>query len=98
MRGVVPYLLAGILVVLALDVAQRMVGSGLAVGAQPIMQRGAITQYVDRMHKGDRLPLPRDIGKQQTPRSPHGVMIGCEPVFSPLSTAARVIVPGRCTA
>jgi hypothetical protein len=98
MRGVVPYLLAGILVVLTLDVAQRAVGSGLAVGAQPIMRHGAIIQHVDRMHKGDRLPLPRDIGKQLTPDTPRGVMIGCEPVFSPLSTAARVIVPGRCTA
>jgi hypothetical protein len=98
MRGVVPYLLAGILVVLALDVVQRTVGLGLAVGAQPITQHGTITQHVDRMHKGDRLPLPRDIGKQQAPRAPRGVMIGCEPVFSPLSTMAHVIVPGRCAA
>jgi hypothetical protein len=97
-RRLVPYLLIGILVVLALDVTERVAGLGMAVGAQPVAEDGVLTQYVDRTHKGDRLPLPTEIGRQQTPRAPNRVLIGCEPTFSPLSSMARVITPGRCIA
>jgi len=97
MRGLASYLLAGILVMLVLDFIAPPAGLGLAIGAQPATDRVVMpNQFVDRTHKGDRLPLPTDIGRQQTPHAP--LMIGCEPAFSPLSTSARVIVAGRCVA
>jgi hypothetical protein len=97
MRGLASYLLAGILVMLVLDFIAPPAGLGLAIGAQPTADRVMVpNQVVDRTHKGDRLPLPTDIGKQQTPHAP--LLIGCEPAFSPLSTSARATVPGRCVA
>jgi len=97
MRGLASYLLAGILVMLVLDFIAPPVGLGLAIGAQPATDLAVVpNQFVDRTHKGDRLPLPTDIGRQQTPHTP--LMIGCEPAFSPLSTSAHVIVTGRCVA
>jgi hypothetical protein len=98
MRGLASYLLAGILVVLVLDFIAPPAGLGLAIGAQPASERVAPDPIVDRTHKGDRMPLPRDIGKEQTPREPHRIMIGCEPAFSPLWSSAHVNVPGRCIA
>jgi hypothetical protein len=68
---------------------------GLAVGARPVTERGTLTQFVDRTHKGDRLVLPTDVGTQQAP--PVAVMVGCEPAYSSLlkSTATS---SGRCIA
>lgn len=101
MRGIVTYLMAGILVVLALDFVAPPVGL-IAVDAKPVAMRDAITQFVDRTHKGDRLNQSTDVGKQQAPRetpsAPPKIMIGCDPTFSPLSASARANVSGRCIA
>jgi hypothetical protein len=98
MRGIATYLMAGILVVLAMDFVAPPVGLGLAVGASPMTERAAPaqTQFVDRTHKGDRLSIPTSVGKQQVPQQHPAVMIGCDPPFSRLS--ARVNIPGRCVA
>src|SRR5665213_3120351 len=95
MRGVASYLLAGILVMLVLDFIAPRAGLGLAIRAQPVNALVVVpNQFVDRTHKGDRLPLPTDIGRQQRPHVP--LMIGCEPAFSPLSNSAGANVAGRC--
>jgi hypothetical protein len=96
MRGFASYLVAGILVVLALDFIAPPVGLGLSAGAWPIMQ-GATLYSVDRTNKGDRMPLPTTIGKQ-APRKTPTMLSGCEPVFSPLSASARANFAGRCVA
>ncbi len=67
---------------------------------------------VNRFRKGDRLPLvhpgslnsptrsggwrklPLPDGLQTQERTP----LGCDPAFSPMSSPARVVVYGRCTA
>ena len=98
MRGIALYLLAGILVVLAMDFVAPPVGLGLAVLAWPA-ERDVTTQFVDRTRKGDRMSLPTSAGKPQTPEKPPAVMIGCVPLFSPLSASARISnMPGRCVA
>jgi hypothetical protein len=95
MRGLASYLLAGILVMLVLDFIAPPPGRVMAIGVQPA---AVPDQIVNRALKGDRLPLPTEIGRQQKPQKPHGVMVGCELPFSPLSTSARVNVSGRCVA
>ena len=97
MRGLASYLLVGILVVLALDFVAPPVGLGLAIGAAP-PPRTFPAQIVDRTHKGDRLMLPTDVGKQQAPSSPPVVLIGCEPAFSSILKSARAATAGRCIA
>jgi len=98
MRGFATYLLAGILVVLAMDFVAPPAGLGLAVRATPVAELDATTQFVDRTHKGDRLSLPASDGEQQTPEPPSPIMIGCDPPFSRLSASARANVSGRCVA
>jgi len=98
MRGLASYLLAGILMVLAMDFAAPPVGLGFVVGASPVAERSAKTPFVDRTHKGDRLSLPASVGEQQTQEPPPAVMIGCDPAFSPLSASARANISGRCVA
>ena len=46
----------------------------------------------------DRLRLPATIGKQQVPQKPPIVLVGCDPVFSPLSASAYANFSGRCVA
>jgi hypothetical protein len=98
MRGFAAYLLAGILVVLAMDFVAPPVGLGLAVRATPVAELDATMQFVDRTHKGDRLSLPASVGEQQTPEPPPPIMIGCDPPFSRLLASARANVSGRCVA
>ena len=98
MRGLASYLLAGILVVLAMDFFAPPAGLGFVVGATPLAEPSATTQFVDRTHKGDRLSLPTPVGEQQTPAPPLPVMIGCDPPFSRLLALARTNVSGRCVA
>ncbi len=98
MRGLTSYLLAGILVMLVLDFIAPPAGLGLAVGATPAVGYAAPNQIVDRTHKGDRLVLPTEVGKQQTPIPLPKVMVGCDPAYSPLLTSARASTAGRCIA
>jgi hypothetical protein len=99
MRGFALYVVAGILAVLAIDFMVPPIGLGLAVIARPTTERGSPLQFVDRSGKGNRLRLPgTSVDKQQTPRSLPTVMVGCDPVFSPLSASARANFAGRCVA
>ena len=94
MRGLISYLLAAIIVVLALDFIAPPVGLGLAVSASPVAE-GSIVQSVDRSHKADRLPVTA-VEKQLAPRP--SMLVGCDPAFSPLSVTARANFARRCIA
>jgi hypothetical protein len=102
MRGFVSYMVAGALVLLALDFIAPPVGLGLAIGAWPAVEHTVTVQTVDRSNKGDRLNGATTVGKQQpAPAKSPIILVGCEPVFSPLSASARanIAVPniaGRC--
>lgn len=96
MRALATSLLAGGLALIASALFAPQDGS---VGAGP----GLRIQSVDRTNKGDRLIVPvTSIGKQQTPRKPAieipKMLVGCDPVFSPLAAQARANFPGRCAA
>ncbi len=99
MRGLASYRLAGIAMVLTIGFVASLglgVMLGLAVGARPVTETGALTQSVDRTHKGDRLSLPTDVGTRQGP--PAAPMVGCEPAYSSLLKSARGTNSGRCIA
>lgn len=102
MRGLASYILAGVVVVLAWDFVAPPAALSLALGRWPAADASpaVATQYpiqdVDRTHKGDRLKLPTTVGKRQTPAPPPSTLVGCEPLFSPLS--ARAAMTGRCIA
>jgi hypothetical protein len=93
MRGMMPYILAGIVAVVAMDIVAPPVGLGLAVLAQPATDMNK--QIVDRTHKGDKLHVPN---VRQTPPGAPPMPIGCESAFSSLSAGARANFPGRCLA
>lgn len=97
MRGLIPYILAGILVVLALDFIGPPVGLGMSVSAWPAVDPGQVVQSVVRAHKADRLSLPANTATPQNLKSP-ATLVGCDPVFSPLSASARANFAGRCLA
>jgi hypothetical protein len=98
MRSLGSYIVAGILVVLAMDFIAPPVGLGLAVSAWPAVDQGPVGQSVMRIHKSDRLSVPTTIGKQQAPRKSPTMLVGCDPVFSPLSASAQANFSGRCIA
>lgn len=98
MRKFVSYIFAGSAVVLAMDVITPPVGLGLALMGWPEVAGNATLQIVDRTHKGDRLQAPMANDRRRTPPSAPPVLIGCEPVFSALSSGARANFPGRCIA
>ena len=93
MRGFLSYVVASILVVLALDFIALPVGLGLAVAAGPAVDQ---TQIVVRSHKRDRLSVPAAGAK--TPSKSPIMLVGCDPVFSPLSASAQANFAGRCVA
>ncbi len=95
------YVTAGGLLVMTIDFIAPAARTGLPVAARPTIDRKiaqVITQYVDRTHKGDRLTLPATVAdKRHTPvRHSSKALIGCDPVFSPFSPAARLNFPRRC--
>jgi hypothetical protein len=98
MRGFASYLLAGILVVVAMDFIAPPIGLGLPVGAWPTVEQGSLVQSVNRSNKGDRLSVPTAVDKSQAPRKSPTVLVGCDPVFSPLSASARANVARHCVA
>jgi hypothetical protein len=102
MRGFAVYMAAGILVVLAMDFVAPPVGlglaQGLAVAAWPAIDPGSVAQTVVRSHKSDRLSAPAAVGKLPVPQKGPAMLVGCDPVFSPLSASARANGPGRCLA
>jgi hypothetical protein len=98
MRGGVSYVTAGVVVVLSMDLIMPPAGLGLVVGARLAVDRSSALQSVDRKHKGDRMPALTIVSKQQLPPKSPAVLIGCEPVFSPLSASKHANFPGRCVA
>lgn len=96
MRGIISYIVAGALVVLALDMITPF-GLGLAVGAGPETGSSSVLQYVDRSNKGDRLLTPAAVNKPSRAGRPR-MMAGCEPAFSPLSVSAQANFAARCMA
>ena len=98
MRGFTSYIVAGILVAIATAFIAPLAGLSLTVGARSTVEGGYAVQSVNRSHKGDRLMLPAAAGQPQVPvKSPASksptVLVGCEPVFSPLSASAHAILP-----
>jgi hypothetical protein len=69
------------------------VGAG-AVTQGAGTQGGDIVQSVNRTHKGDRLN-PSATGKSQQNNSPT-ILVGCDPVISPLTATASANFPGFC--
>src|SRR5262249_46466074 len=99
MRGLASFLLAGILVVMAIDLIAPPTGLGFAHNRWPTPQPYNTWQSVDRTLKSDRLQLPTIVKKQETPKkTPARIMVGCDPVFSPLSASASANFAGRCAA
>ncbi len=95
MRNFISYILAGSIALLVMDVFGAPIGLNLAVFAWPAVDGAAIHQVVDRTHKSDRLPIRTLSGRQTLPQNT-SVLIGCEPVFSPLSKGNQLNFPGRC--
>ena len=95
MRAFMGYLLIGVLAVLAMGLV-TVTGLGLAVGARPMPERGAVIQHVDRTRKSDRLDLPTTVGARPVPKQPMALPEGCEPMFSPLVSVGRPSISGRC--
>lgn len=96
MRSVISYIAVAALVVLALDVIAPPAGFGLAVGAWPSVDGNWMPQIVDRTHKGDKLQFPAANDRRNKPSGNPAMLIGCEPVFSSLSSGARANFAGRC--
>lgn len=100
MRGVAAYVLAGILVMLAMDMMAPAGVFGVPVKAWPVVapetMPATIMQSVDRTKKGDRLRAPTAADKRPVPQKAPIVLVGCDPLSSPLSASARANIPGRC--
>ena len=96
MRGFISYVFVGILAVLALDLFAAPAGFGLSVAALPVVESGVQLQTVDRTNKRDRIPVSSTVSKK--PQKSRPVLVGCDPVFSPLSASAQANFAGRCVA
>lgn len=98
MRGFISYVIAGLLVVLALDMVAPPAGFGFSpVGASPVVFNGdGILQSVDRTNKGDRIAVTT-MGKRkpEVPATPK-MLAGCDPAFSPLATSAHANFARSC--
>jgi hypothetical protein len=88
--------LASTLVVLVMATIAPPAGVGIAVGAWPYVDGSTRPQIVDRTHKGDKLRIPSANNRRNTPSGNPAMLIGCEPVFSALSSGARANFAGRC--
>lgn len=97
MRGFYLSVFAGVLVLLAIDVLAPPAGLGVPVIAWTAVDQGAMPQVVNRSHKSDRLQQPAITGRRRQPAAP-AMPVGCEPVFSALSSSAYANYPGRCLA
>lgn len=98
MRRSISYILAAALIALVSEVIAPQVGFGYAVGARPSVDENARPQIADRAHKGDRLQFPAASGRRNVPAGKPAMLVGCEPVFSSLSSSARANFAGRCVA
>ena len=94
MRGFISYILAGTIVIIAIDAMAPPVGLSLATGTSLAVEEA--DQVVDRTSKGDRLQVPLANGRRMLPPRAPAMLVGCEPVFSSLSTGSRSNFAGRC--
>lgn len=94
MRGFMGYLLIGALAALAMTTV-TLAGVGFVVGARPVAQPGVVIQHVDRTLKSDRLDMHIRFGTRPLPGIQPALPIGCDRVFSPLSSTS-VNPAGRC--
>jgi len=94
MRRFVSYVIAGILVVLMLDMIAPPVGLGLSPVGAATFTGDAGLQSVDRTHKADRIPVTTVSKQQPATRAP--VLQGCEPAFSVLASSARANFARSC--
>jgi hypothetical protein len=96
MRNFVSCLTGGVLVLLALALIVPPVGLSSSIAAVSPAEQALPVQSVDRTNKADRIPTSSQEGKQ--PEKPRPVLVGCDPVFSPLSASAQANFAGRCVA
>jgi hypothetical protein len=95
MRGFAGYVLIGSIAAFA-TCGMMLVGLSLGVNAHQVVGQNNGVQHVDRSHKEDRLEFRTKVGREPMPtvrRAP----VGCDPVFSSLSSAPRN-PSGRCVA
>jgi hypothetical protein len=97
MRDFMGYATIGVLAVLAMALV-TIAGLGLAVGARPVEDRGAIIQHVDRANKGDRLDVRRTLGTRPQAPENTAIPVGCEPALSPLASPREARIASRCLA
>lgn len=97
MRGLISYILAAVVVALAIAVIAPSASIGLSVMARPVDPENVMRQVVNRAQKSDRLPITSG-ARPVPPAAKPAMMDGCEPVFSALSVHARANYPGRCVA
>ncbi len=101
MRQYASYLVTASILAAALGVVVPLIGFGVPVGARTTVGRDAIVQSVNRTHKGNRLrihiQMPATIERPQPIRRSPTILVGCEPLFSPLSASATNF-PSRCLA
>jgi hypothetical protein len=97
MRGIVSYVLTGILLGLALYLI--VPAGSLRVAASPAVEQGAAAQSVNRARKGNRMMVPMStVGKTRPLRKSPILLAGCEPAFSRMSASAQANISGRCLA
>jgi hypothetical protein len=92
------YIFAGVFIVLAMDMVAPPVGLGLSVVAWPTFDQSAMPQVVNRANKSNRLQMPVTTGRHTPSSRVPAIPVGCEPVFSALSSSAYANYPGRCAA
>jgi hypothetical protein len=96
MRGFISCLTGGVLVLLAAGLIVPPAGFGSSIAAVSSTGQALPVQSVDRTNKADRIPTSSRAGKQ--PEKTRPVLVGCDPVFSPLSASAQANFAGRCVA
>jgi hypothetical protein len=94
MRGFLSYLLAGTVVVLAMDFVVAPNGLTPSLAA-PVAEQSLPQQLVNRSNKSDRMPVASQVRKDQ-PQKARRVMVGCDPVYSTLAASAQANFAGRC--
>jgi hypothetical protein len=88
--------IAGVLLAQGSTLTGSLVAMWTAKRTESALSLGAMSQRVDRTHKGDRLIVPVGaINNEPESYAPEKIMVGCDPVFS-LLLDAHVNFPGRC--
>ncbi len=94
MRHFMTCIFAAAALVVLMDAIASPLGQGPGFASLPLAEGDNTPQVVDRTKKSDRLKVPRATDRRPPLGSP--VLMGCEPVFSALSTGKRSNFAGRC--